>query len=689
MADALYHLDVAQDLLAYAQVVSRQDAIPCIELAISSLELYLTLPPALIALSDELFARLLLAKTLFRYTINTVWAEQVISRAVIKIGHQGQFIEYRLAFNELTCQILRVTGSINAAKKLAKDSIAVCEEQGQSFDKWKYTFLFKLSEMDCSHASIRAVRALATLRRDERMGQVADLLDSVLYIAQGTYVPNAVAPTMPLDLETCDTGSLDMLHYLHLAISVLGDVVAGSVARTGQAEENSKRAQAKLALIHRGLDLNPNIGSSIDIPIPTDSRPDGPTEKLTLFSFSTRRFMIFIYVLSGLVHLAEITSSRSEKFFAEGLRQLEVEVTESRETVPDPWLQTMAEIIHVYQSFNHLLHYRFDACRESLRQTSQDSPLVQLLRGSLAQQLGDLDEALRLYEPLIRPITAPAELRNQSSLASSSTTTTGISDTAVLACLNTVTILLGPSHLYDRDRRHDLLLRLEPYCQAGPLGTIFELLRTLAPLSSTTITTTTGLVGDASQTNTNTTTSTTTSLALKRSLTRVLAAAKVHGNTQLNMIALSVLSLQGGDPGEMVLKFSFFAMNQANKSTTLNSHNASAASGVVRGDGGGGGGGGGASHHGQESGRGTGVGVGVSVWASLNGSIVEDLMMQKVTKSSSSSSASSSTAAGMTGGTGTAELQEKLAKVRAVNRRNEEIMRATMPLVHKALSSRS
>ncbi|CCG82124.1 Sister chromatid cohesion protein ssl35 / FY16936)) [Taphrina deformans PYCC 5710] len=578
MSDPTYHLLIADELLTYAATLPCDEAKLHVELAVAALELFLNLPPALLSLHNELQARLVLSRALFKYTTNIRQAEEIILKGQVKIQNQEHLVEYKLAFNELLCRILRDSGSLNAAKRLIKDSIVLCSHEGRGLEKWHYIFLFTSFEMEKSLSSVRALRAFAAKRQNLSVLQIADLLDSIIHITQGLPLPDAISPSLPSAPQTLDTSQLTITDYMHLAVSVLGDVLAGNVARTDQQEEITKRALSKLGIIHQGLDARPNFDHVLRIPVPENDLPHSSADILMLTSFSTRRFMIFMYVLSGLVHLAEITSNRSEKFLLEGKKQL---LHEIQDCGNDAWTGGMMELIHVYAGFNHLLHSRLESVSTELSLARKDSDLVRFLKGCLAQQVGKLDDALNLY----------------------STITDG--ELSILACLNTILVYCG-SLKADQNKAKDLLLKLEERCGQGPLRTSFELVKCVL---------TTG-----------------TSIALKRALTGVLNAAKLQANTQFNIIALSILSVTSSDPDEMKLKFSSYALSQANKSAS--------------------------------------VANGVNIWSHLNGTVVENILRNQAMKSKLTSE----------------QYTDKMNKIRQMNSDTADKLQSSLPLVSAAIS---
>lgn len=514
MTEAASLLEVAEQLLEYARTQAHGEAIASVELAIASLDLCLNLPASASSLSTELRARLLLASALHEFTHDLRRAEQVVSKGLVRVGLQEQYVDWKMAFNDLLCRILIELGSVNAAKSVMKDSIAICTEREPMMDKWRVLFMLRTFEVENSLSSIRNIRALAVSRCNTQLIQLCSILDSIVYIQQGLPIPASISPRLNDDAQR-ETPSMTILDHLHLAISILGDVLNGNIAKSDVAEEKWERALPKLALIHASLDANLALDTRICIEISTVANSD-IKDSIHFNSFSTRRFMIFIYLLSGLVHLPDITSSKSEKFLAEGHKQLQFEIQDC--SIRDDWINSTQINLHFCKALNYMLHTKFNQSQaeiDALQQMKFDSPFLTFLRGCLAQQMGDIDTALKCYEAV-----TSGEMSNY-------------------CLLNTVLIYRGnikPNPI----KAKDLLQHLEPKCSHGPLRTAFEIVSSVSPG--------------------------TTSVVTKRILTSVLNAGKLHVNTQFNLLSLSILGVKSPDPDDMRLKFSSYALNQAIKS---------------------------------------------------------------------------------------------------------------------------
>lgn len=511
MSAATHYLSTAEQLFAYAQTQSYADALPSIELAIASLEMYLYLPPTATTIEGELRARFFLANILKDYTTDVRSAEEVLSKGFLKMGNQEQFIVWRLAYNELLANICIDTRAINVAKRLTKDSLTICNERGEILDDWNYRFLFRAFEIESTLSSVRGIRSLAALRGHPRMIQMANLLDSCVYISQGIPIPDSVLPQLTKDMDNIPTESLGMIDYIQLSLSILGDVLAGNVAKSNVLEENCRRAIPKLGIIHKGLDADPNIETTIQITI-------SATKTLEFDTFSTRRFMIFMYLLSGVVHVADVTSSRSEKFLAEGLKQLTQEIGEFG--MHDFWIRNTKINLHLYRLITFMLRSKLDAAQQELDELSTmsfRSDFSIFLAGALAQLKGDLDSALGMY----------SAIREDGLFA--------------LAMLNKLLILRG-SAKPDLIEAREIEQRLGPLCMAGALKAAYSLVTSISPGAS--------------------------SIATKRIITSVLNTSRTLANTQLNYLGLSILAVRSADPDDMCLKFSSFASSQASKSAS-------------------------------------------------------------------------------------------------------------------------
>lgn len=515
MIQAIQYILIAQDLLRLAKLQARELAITTVELVLVTLEACLVLPVASTTLESELEARLLLATTLNDYTTDLRRAEDVLAKGLVRIGSRETYIPYKLVFNELLARILQELGSVNAAKSVIKDSIVICNERGQPLDKWKLIFLLRSFEIEYSHSSVRNIRVMAISRGSADLVQLCNLLDSIVYIRQGQPLPDSTAPPNYLQGQS---PQLTVLDYMLLAVAIIGDVLAGKISTTDPSVDNWKCAQSKLAIIHAGLDANPQIDTTLAIKIKTNPTNDDSSEQLCFQTFTTQRLMIFIYLLSGVVHLADITSTKAEKFLAEGQKQLILERHAS--PLPDEWLSSTQVNLHLCKALNFLLHMKLalaEAEIASLLQMRFESPFVYFLQGCIAQLKGEMDAALAHYEKVTH------------------------SEISIISLLNTVLILRGNIRS-NAARAKDLLQYLEPVCTTGPLLTAFQIV--------------------------SSTSHGTSSVMSKRILTAVLNAAKGQVNTQFNLLGLSILAVKSPDPDEMRLKFASFALNQAIKSAS-------------------------------------------------------------------------------------------------------------------------
>lgn len=514
MTQPIQYLHIAGRLVALASSQVREDAIRSIELAIASLDIVLALPPASITLDTELRARLLMATILFEYTKDLHRAETILSRGLVRIGAQEAFIVQKLAFNELCVRILCELGSTNPAKNIIKDSLIICNIRGRSMNYWRFLFLLRSFEMEYSFASVRQIRSLANGSNNARMKKLCDILESVVCILQGLPLSDLIQPE-PIELTTDKTSLLDILDYLHLGIAVVGDVLAGQVSTADSQSFETKwqHALAKLAVIGAGLDKNPRLETSFTIDIETES---DSVETVCFQTLSTRRLLVFMYMLHGIVYLPDLTSSKSEKFLSACETQL---VLETQSLVqPDNWTRTAMMNLHIFKTINYLLRMKLSQVDKEIQfmlQLDCNNEYLFYLQGCCAQLRGELDAALTHYLRVVDGELLP------------------------YCQLNTALIYRG-NIKPDQTKASDIVAEHTAADLKGSLRDAYEIVKSISPG--------------------------TPSLITKRILTTVLDSSRRRFDTQFSILISSILSARSGDPDEMKLKLSNFAMAQASRS---------------------------------------------------------------------------------------------------------------------------
>lgn len=483
---SLYHITVAEQLILHSQKLPYPERLSYIRCAITALDLYIESTSA----KHEVYARIRLAELLLQYTSDYTRAESVLVKASIKIGQKEEHIYQKLYINELLSGVLRKSGSVKAAKQVIKDSISICKDLGSVVDAWHYTFLFRAYECDPSITRIKAIRGLAVERGNLDMLKLADSYDLSLAITQSSQISITVCeePVSALDL-------------LLLTLSVLYDAIQGNTTPS----EAGSGALAKLTKIQKLLDTDSKISMDVQVEV-ADSR------SLKFQSFSSKQFTIFIYFLSAIVHMADVASTRGEKFLMEGLRQL----YSGSNTQSKSWNALMEGNLRYYLCLSHLLHSRYQLAQAELKWLTEakwDEGSLNYLRGCLCQSNGELTSALSFYENL------PNHLR-------------------VYGAINSCLIY----HKTDRAMFNRTMGELESVCTAGPPHTAFLLLSSLAD--------------DC------------TSVNAKRILSEVVDATKIQANTQFNMLALTILSVKSSDPDNIRAGFAAYAAGQASRSST-------------------------------------------------------------------------------------------------------------------------
>ncbi|KAG4304150.1 hypothetical protein PORY_002514 [Pneumocystis oryctolagi] len=403
----------------------------------------------------EIRTRFRMAEVIFHETNNLQSAEQILNKGIILAQRKHENVEIKFAMQHLLVRILTQT-SPKTAKILLKSCIAEAEEL--CFLNWVYIFCFlQFNILSCStcwdveHATRLSVLSKILLI-SERQGDhiiyiIASLLEIHLKIEMGDYLS---AKKFLDNLSAMQTtfNDISILNLIKMVFNVFLNIMQGC----------GDSAASELKELHNALDTfaqydsNHSFQDFIELSLNSND-----SSKLVISWFSKQQLFVYGYLLAGICHLPDYSSSKAEVFLDEGLKILKYNLiydlaNNLRTNRNLGWFDITREICLIYYCFALILRSNFDKAFEYIQNLEKHSSsfntdtkaFYMLLKGIYAQFTGQLNIALKAYNLI--PTT--------------------VQTFNLLGSLNSVLIFQG-NKFQDKEKAYEILNNIKSLCQSS------------------------------------------------------------------------------------------------------------------------------------------------------------------------------------------------------------------------------